>query len=60
MLEDSEAKKQDTTVITNQGRNVGEDPKGERSSCKGQSPRERTRSQNIARHKTMGLKQIKF
>jgi len=44
MLEDSEVKKQDTTVISNQGRNVGDDPKSERSSCKGQNPRERTRS----------------
>jgi len=39
MLEDSEVKKQDTTTIWNQEKNVGEDSKGERSSCKGQPKR---------------------
>jgi len=60
MLEDSEVKKQNTTVIWNQEKNVGEDSRGERSSCKGQNPRKRTNSQKIARHKTIGLMLIKF
>jgi len=55
MLKNSKVKKQDTTIIWNQEKYVGEDSKGGRSSYKGQNPRERTSSQKIARHKTIGL-----